>query len=153
MFPCELQERAAQHTLSIRFRAAAQDLPAHLGRIYGSVMQHLETLGEQDTGAAYAAFHNMDMQNLDMEAGFPVSRSLPGKDDIQAGQIPAGMFAVCHYTGPYDQVGPAYEQLMQFIMERGYTVAGPAYEWYFDGPDVPPQDSRTDIVFPVMRVE
>jgi effector-binding domain-containing protein len=151
MYPCELKERSVQHTLSIRFRSPVQDLPVHLGRIYGSIMHYLETLGEEDTGAAFAAYYNMDMQDLDVEAGFPVARPLPGKGDIQAAEIPGGMFAICHYTGPYDQVGPAYEQLMRFVRERGYTAGGVAYEWYFDGPDVPPQDTRTDIVFPVTR--
>ncbi len=153
MYPCELQEQAARHALSIRFRSAVQDLPAHFERVYGSIMQYLGALGEEHTGAAFAAYYNMDMQSLDVEAGFPVARPLPGKGDIRATEIPAGMFAVCHYTGPYDQVGPAYEQLMQFIKEKGYTVSGAAYEWYLNGPcDVSPQDLKTDIVLPVMRI-
>ncbi len=151
MYPCELKEQAAQHALSIRFRSPVQDLGVHFGRIYGGIMQYLAILGEQPTGAPFAAYYNMDMQDLDIEAGFPVARPLPGKGDIQATEIPGGMVAVCHYTGPYDQVGPAYEQLSQFIRERGYAAAGAAYEWYFDGPEVPPQDTRTDIVFPLKR--
>ena len=153
MYPCELQEHAPRHTVSIRFRSPEQELPVRFGRVWSSIGEYLGALGEPPVGPPFAIYYNMDMQDLDIEAGVPLARPLPGKGDIQAGHIPGGVFAICHYTGPYDQVGPAYEQLVQFVRERGYAVAGAAYEWYFDGPDVPPQDSRTDIVFPVTRVE
>jgi len=149
MYPCEMKEQDARHVLSVRFRASVQDLPRHFDRIYGSIIQYLETLGEQPTGEPFAAYFNMDMQNLDIEAGFPVAKPLPGKGDIQSSAIPGGMAAVCHYTGPYDGVGPAYEQLSQFIKDQGYTPIGPAYEWYLSEPDVPSQDIRTDLMFPV----
>jgi effector-binding domain-containing protein len=138
--------------LAIRFRAPVPDLPRHFGRVYGAIMQYLEELGEPHTGAAFAAYYDMDMQNLDIEAGFPVSRPLPGKGEIQSGEIPAGTYAICHYTGPYDGVGPAYEELTQYVKEKGYAVGGVCYEWFLNGPDVPPQDLKTDIAFPVIPV-
>jgi effector-binding domain-containing protein len=152
MNPCEIKELPARPTLSIRFRAAEQELPGHFGRVYGAISQYLRELGEQHVGAAFAAYHTMDMQNLDVEAGFPVSRPLPDRGDIRAGKIPGGMVAICHYTGPYDKVGTAYEDLTQFVKEKGYTPAGVCYEWYLNGPGVPPQDLKTDIVFPVTFV-
>lgn len=150
MYPCEIREQAAQHVLSIRFRAPVQDLPTHFGRIYGSIMQYMGTLGGQDTGAAFAVYYNMDMQDMDVEAGFPVTKPLPGKGDIQAREIPAGTVAICHYTGPYENMRPAYDQLTQFAQNEGYTIGGPIYEFYLNGPDeVPPEELKTDIVFPV----
>jgi effector-binding domain-containing protein len=112
-------------------------------------MEHLEALGEYPTGEPFAAYFNMDMQDLDIEAGFPVAKPLPGKGEIQPGEIPGGMAAICHYTGPYSGVAPAYEQLSQFLTDEGFTPIGPAYEWYLSEPDVPPQDIKTDIAFPV----
>jgi hypothetical protein len=44
--------------------------------------------GEQPAGPAFVAHHNMDMQNLDIEQGFPVSKPLPAKGEIQPGEIP-----------------------------------------------------------------
>ena len=38
----------------------------------------------------FAAYYNMDMSALDVEAGFPVSKNLPGKDNIKAGKIDGG---------------------------------------------------------------
>ncbi|MCZ7539654.1 MAG: GyrI-like domain-containing protein [Anaerolineae bacterium] len=154
MYPCELQEQPARPTLSIRFRSPVQDLSTHFGRIWGSLIEYLGTLGEHPTGAPFAAYYNMDMQDLDIEAGFPVARPLPGKGEIQATEIPGGMFAICHYTGPYNQVGPAYGELTQFVQQQGYAPSGAAYEWYLNDPSaVPPQELKTDVAFPVTRVE
>lgn len=152
MFPCELKEQAAQPTLSIRFHAPAQELPQQLGRVFGAIGQYISEAGGVPAGGVYAAYHNMDMQNLDMEAGFTVLNPLPGKGDIQAGTIPAGTFAICHYTGPYEQLALPYEELAQFVKDKGYTAGEVVYEWYLNGPETPPQDLKTDIVFPVTRV-
>lgn len=153
MIDCELKEQPRVHTLSVRFRAPVQDLPQHFGRIYGRVLEYLILLGEAHAGAAFAAYHNMDMQDLDVEAGFPVSRPLAAMGDIHPGEIPGGLFAIGHYTGPYDRLGPAYTALTEFIQQQGYAICGPAFEWYLNGPETPPEDLKTDIVFPVMPAE
>jgi effector-binding domain-containing protein len=149
-YQCELLERPSQPTLSVRFRAPVQELSQHFGRIYGGIMQYLGELGEHPTGAPFAAYYNMDMQDLDVEAGFPVSKSLPARDDIQPGQLPGGKAATCLYVGPYDQVGPAWEALSQWITEHGHEAAGPAYEMYLNDPNQqPPQEPITQLVLPL----
>ena len=56
------------------------------------------------------------------------------------------------HIGPYDTVGPAYEALTQYVKANGYEPAGPAYEFYFSGPETPPEEIRTQIAFPVKAV-
>ncbi|MCC6906126.1 MAG: GyrI-like domain-containing protein [Anaerolineae bacterium] len=151
MFPCEIHEEPARSALSVRFRAPMQELPSHFERAYGILIGYLAELGEAHAGGVYAAYHNMDMQNLDVEAGFTVARPVPGRGEISACTIPAGSYAICHYTGPYNGVSPAYENLMAFISARGYTIMGPPFEWYLNGPEAPPQELKTDIVFLVKQ--
>lgn len=153
MFPCAIRECALRHTLSIRFRSPVQDLPKHFGRIYAAIGQYIGELHERPAGGVYAAYYNLDMQDMDIEAGYTTLKPLPGKGEIQAGEIPGGMFGICNYTGPYDEIGPAYELLTQYIAEHGYRPSGVAYEWYLNGPaDVPPQYLKTDIAVPVTPV-
>ena len=147
---CQLIERPAQQVLSVRFRAAVQDLSGHFERIYGAIGQYLGELGEQPAGHPFAAYYNMDMQDLDVEAGFPVGRPLPGKGDIQAAEMPGGKAATCLHVGPYDAVGPAYEALAQFIKDNGREASGVAYEMYLNDPrQQPPQEPMTQIVMPL----
>ncbi len=148
-YTCELKQQTAQPALSVRTHAAAQDLPQLFGKAFGAIMQYLGELGEQPTGMPYAAYYNMDMQNLDVEIGFPVARKIPGKAEIQPSEFPGGKLASVMHIGPYDQVGPAYDALTQWVKENGYEATGVAYELYYSEPDTPPQEIRTEIVFPL----
>jgi effector-binding domain-containing protein len=149
-YKCEVVEQPPQSTLSIRTTTHVKDLPQELGKAYGAIAQYLGQLGEQPAGAPYAAYFNMDMSNLEVEIGFPVSRPLPNKDDIQSGEIPAGSYARCLYTGPYNEIEPAYNALTAWVKENGHEVTGVAYEFYLNDPgEVDPQELLTQIVFPL----
>jgi effector-binding domain-containing protein len=149
-YNCEVIDRPAQPVLSIRTRGAAQDLPAILGQAYGAIAQYLGQLGQAPAGAPFVAYYNMDMQNVDMEIGFPVAKPLAGKGNIQASEIPGGKAGTCLYIGPYDKMVPAYETLTQWMQAQGYTPTGVSYEIYLNDPQqVPPEALQTQIVFPI----
>ena len=99
-------------------------------------MQYLGELGEYPVGAPFVAYYNMDMQDLDMEIGFPVSKPLPDRGEIKSSALPAGKIAATMHIGPYDTVGPAYEALTQYAQANGYAPSGVAlYEFYFSDSD------------------
>lgn len=148
-YQCKVKEQSAQPVLSVRTHAAVQDLPALFGKIYGAIMQYLAELGEQPAGMPFTAYHNMDMQNLDLEIGFPVARKLAGKGEIQASEFPGGKLASVMHIGPYDQLGAAYDALGKWVQAQGYVPTGAMYEMYYDGPETPPQETRTEILMPV----
>jgi len=149
-YNCELIKQEPQPTLSIRARTNIKNLPQELGKAYGAIGQYLGQLGEQPSGASYAAYFNWDMSDLDVEIGFPVSKSLPGKDDIQSGDMPAGRYARCTYTGPYKEIEPAYNALTEWVKEHGYEATGVAYEFYLNDPgEVSPSELLTQVIFPL----
>jgi effector-binding domain-containing protein len=119
-------------------------------KAYSAIAQYLQEQGEHPESPAYAAYYNMDMQNLDVEIGFPVSRKLQGKKDIKTSKIPAGNYASCVFTGPYSDIEPAYNALLQWIKENEYEVTGIAYELSLNDPDItPPNELKTEILFPL----
>ena len=149
-YNCEIEERKAQDVLSVRTKASVQDLPQVMGKVYGNIAQYLGEMGECPAGPPFATYYNMDMQNLDVEIGFPVSKNLQGKNDIKASKIPAGEYASCVFTGPYSDIEPAYNALSHWIKENRYEVTGIAYEFYLNDPDVtPPNELKTEILFPL----
>ncbi|MFL7868882.1 MAG: GyrI-like domain-containing protein [Anaerolineales bacterium] len=149
-FHCEIKEQAAQPTLSIRKRTPIDGLPQLLGESYGKIAGYLAELGTQPDGAPFAAYYNMDMQDLDVEIGFPVTEPVPSKGDIQASQIPGGKLAIALHTGPYGEIGPAYDALTQFAKEQGCEPTGVSYEFYLNDPqETSPQDLKTQIIFPL----
>ena len=152
-YQCELIDRPAQATLSVRGRMPVQALSLFFARAFGAIAQYLGELGQHPVGPPYSAYYNTDMQDLDVEAGFPVARPLPGRGDIQAGHLPGGQAASCLHIGPYDQIAPAYEALAQFVQAQGRTPSGMVYELYLNDPaQTPPQQLQTQIVLPLQPV-
>jgi effector-binding domain-containing protein len=149
-FQCEFVEQPAQLVLSIRRRTPVQELQKVLGDAYGAIGQYLGELGQAPSGAPFVVYYNMDMQDLDVEVGFPVSDPLPGKGPIAASEIPGGRFATCLYTGPYPEMAPAYEALTQLVKDNGLEATGASIESYLNDPtQTAPQALQTLIRFPL----
>jgi len=149
-YKCEIKDLPIQPVLSIRARCAVENLPKLLGASFGAVAQQIGSFGEAPAGAPFVAYYNMEMQNLDIEIGFPVSRPLTGEGNIQPSQIFGGKVATCLYVGPYGDIGPAYEALTQHVKEKGLEASGVAYEFYLNDPQtVQPAELQTQIYFPL----
>ena len=148
---CQIENRAAQHIVSVRTRTPVSAMAAVIGPLYGRIMAYVSELGAAPTGAPFVAYYNMDMADLDIEVGFPVDRALPSRGDLAAGVLAAGDYGSCMHIGPYDQVGPAYNALTEFIQQQGRTPTGVAYEFYFNSPqETAPEQLQTLVVFPLV---
>jgi len=86
----ELTEQPAQPVLSMRTRTAVGNLPQELGKAYQAIIQYLNEIGEKPLDAAFAAYYNMDMEDLDVEMGFPVPRPLAEKVKLNQVKFPRG---------------------------------------------------------------
>jgi effector-binding domain-containing protein len=149
-YQCQFINLPARPALSIRTNTAMSELPQAIGKAYAAIAQYLGEMGEEPAGLPFAAYFNMDIQNLDVEMGFPVSKQLPGKGNIQSGEIPGGKIATCVHTGPYSEMAPAYHALTQYVQDNGFETTGVAYEMYLNDPDsTPPPEVKTQIVFPL----
>ena len=147
-FNCQIENREPQPVLAVRTRTGVGNLQQEMGRAFGMIAGYLGEIGEYPAGAPYAAYYNMDMQDLDLEIGFPVARELPGKGAINPGQIPGGKVATCMHTGPYGEVGPAFEALMEYVKAEGCEATGVAYEMYLNDPqEVPEAELQTLVMF------
>ncbi|OGO37956.1 MAG: transcriptional regulator [Chloroflexi bacterium RBG_16_57_11] len=149
-YNCELTQKEAQPVLSIRSRSVVQAMPELMGRCFGSVAKYLGELGEAPAGMPFAAFYNMDMNDLDVEIGFPVGRALPGRGEVQPSEIPGGWQATLFFTGRYDAMTPAYQALTEFVKASGHEPTGVAYEMYLNDPSgLSPEQAQTLIMFPL----
>lgn len=129
-YPCAVETQAAQPVLYVRTRGAMQSLPQIIGAGYAAIGAYLAEAGATPVGPPYVAYHNADLQDLDVEMGFPVAGPLPGKGKVQYRILPACRVATCLFTGPYDQMGRAYEALQAWMAAEGLAPAVQMYEWY-----------------------
>lgn len=149
-YQIELSDSPVQPTMAIRTRTSVTDLPRTLAKIYPAIAQHIIQIGEQLAGPGYTAYYNMDMNDLDIEAGFITTKTLPGQGEIFASQIPAGKQVSCMYKGTYTQMALVYDAMNEWMAKNNYVPTGIVYELYYNSPgEVPETELLTKIVFPV----
>ncbi len=150
IFDLKCEETNAQPVLSIRTKTSLENLPQTIGESYGKIMEYMAQLGEQPADAPFTAYYNLDMQDLDVEMGFPVSKPFPGKGEIAPGEIPRGKAVTCMYKGPYSQMEEPYNDIFKWISEQDAEPTGVYYEYYYNSPaDVPESELLTKIVIPL----
>lgn len=145
----ELLKQMEQSALTIRTRTKIQDLPMLIGQSYGKLAGYLKEIGEMLTDVPFVAYHNMDMQDLDVEIGFPVSRPLPEKDDMKPSIIPGETVVFCMHLGKYSDLEQTYGDIVKWMEENGYQPTGTSYEYYYNGPEFPEDQWITRIVMGV----
>ena len=137
--------------LVIRKVTSVNDLPQEIGKAYHQIAAYLNELGEQPAGVPFVAYYNLDMENLDVEMGFPVSRKLPACGEIKSSSLPIGPVVQTTFTGPYEEMAPVYEEMGQFVKDNGHETSGISIEYYLTGPDIPAEEQVTRIVFPIKK--
>jgi len=152
--PVELEEKDPQPALVIHSRITGQELPAFLGEAYGKIMNFLGPQAESLAIWAFVAFYNMDMQDLEIDAGFTLVKEMAGEGEIQSSFIPGGPQISCMHYGPYEACSEAYEAMNAWISENGHQATGVAYEFYLNDPQtVSPDQIATQIVFPLKSMQ
>lgn len=138
-YEIKILELPDQPTLVMRTTTSVEKLPEFFSRAYSGIMAYLGELSEQPSGMPFCAYFNLDMSALKVEAGFPVSRSIEGKGDLEAGMIPGGRYISTVHEGAYDKVQPAYDALTEWAEENGEEPTGIAYEYYLNDPSEGPE--------------
>jgi effector-binding domain-containing protein len=147
---CTLINQPATPALIIRTRAPVFRLAKVFGEAYAVLEKYLAEIGEKPADAPFGAYFNMNMFSLDIAIGFPVRKPLPGKEKVQAYEIPAGKAAVAMHIGPYGKVGAAYKAIDSFLRANHLTKTGVCYEFYLNDPTTtPPDQLQTRVMFPL----
>ncbi|HEX9061507.1 MAG TPA: GyrI-like domain-containing protein [Clostridia bacterium] len=144
----EVVETAEQPVLSIKAVTSAANLQQDIGNAYDKIKAYLKELGEDPSDAPFAAYFNMDMEKLEVEMGFPVSKKLNGKDNISASVIPPSKMAICIYKGSYTEMKSAYDAMSKWMEDNRHIPSGVVYEFYYNSPlEVPESELLTKICF------
>jgi AraC family transcriptional regulator len=131
-----------------------------VGETIAALLKWVQEKGVEVSGPPFGVYHDnpetVPPESTRFEAGIPVPEGT--EDDEEAGvavKTWGGMLAAkTLYTGPYDQVGPTYGSLGEWVFANGYRIAGPAVEFYLNDPNqVPPEFLQTQVCFVVEKVE
>ncbi|UCG42303.1 MAG: GyrI-like domain-containing protein [candidate division WOR-3 bacterium] len=131
-----------------------------VGETMDELLQWVQDKGVEVTGPAFGVYYDnpetTPPESTRFEFGVPVPEGTGGDDEagVQVKTWGSRLAAKALFTGPYDQVGPTYGALGQWIQQNGYRMAGPTIEVYLNDPNqVPPESLQTRVCFIVEKSE
>lgn len=173
-YEVEVKEVAAQHVAVLRRRVTAETIGDDVGAAFGTLMGAVGASGVGFAGPPFLVMTEVvdpDGGAGAIEVGIPVAGPYPagageaGPGETGAGEagpgevegavvgmeVPAHLVAATLHRGRYDEEGPAYAALEQWVQSHGHASAGPPREVYLTSPeDTPdPADYLTEIQFPI----
>ncbi|MFP4563417.1 MAG: GyrI-like domain-containing protein [Spirochaetia bacterium] len=145
----EIIETKDRHTAAVRLRTPVSELPQVMGKVYGEIAGFMGKKGISFAGPPFALYYNMDMNDLDVEIGFPTAERIEGEGRVQPGTLPGGPAATAKHVGPYATIEDTYNALTAFVKDKGLAAEdGCMYEEYLNSPeDTPPEKLETNIYF------
>ena len=146
----KLREFPVHHEAVESITCSARDLPQRLGRTYSEVAQWAARRGVH-LSKPFARYTTFTADSCTLEAGFVVDRTVPDNDERVHQKDDGGYTAFTMlYVGPYTSLGKVYDAIKEQIHVHGYAASGPPIEYYLTTPDTPPQEQKTEIVWPVV---
>lgn len=144
-----LVEQSEQHVLSIRTTIHFNDYPKVARQAYGKIAEYAAQSDLLLSGGPFVCYHNTDLENLDVEMGFPVAKPVPGNGEITGHTIPVRRAVSGIFLGAYEDTDPLMMEIMQWITGHGYEQQGTIYNYYLNDEERPASDLLTQIVVPV----
>ena len=138
-------------TAVIRHVVPMDRLPEVFDRSFGALAAAVSAPGAGVAGPAFALYHGLPTDTVDLEVGFPTQRAVRADGDVVASALPGGRVARAVHAGSFDGLGAAWGRLRSWIDDQGLTAGETFWEVYLTQPtqDMDPADLRTELNWPV----
>lgn len=145
-----VKELPEQHLLTIRKTIAFfEEYAEFMGNAVDIIQRQIEKNGALTSSGPIVCFHNIDLEELDVEIGFVTPRRIDAMGEVHSVTLPIRTIAVTIDRGPYEKQDPTLEELMKWIPEHGYEAVGGIYYHYLNGEDQPENEYLTEMCIPV----
>jgi effector-binding domain-containing protein len=138
-------------TAVIRRVVPMDGLPEFFDGSFGALAAVVRAQDAGVAGPAFALYHRMPTDTVDLEVGFPTLRAVEPAGDVQASSLPGGRVARVVHAGSFDGLGAAWERLGTWIGAQGLAPGEAFWEVYLTepSPDMDPAELRTELNWPV----
>ena len=138
----------------IKRRATLAEMPAVMAEGFGALSQLFAKARAGMAGAPLAHYLEYDATSATFELGFPVDTEK--LDDLRAegltiGHTPEGQTMTATHIGPYDTIVRTYDVMTMAMKKQGLSGSKDMWERYLSPPDTPPDQIRTDVLWPVSK--
>ena len=140
-----------QYAAVIRLTTPRTEIQNVMGPGMQELMAAVAAQGIAAAGPIFSHHLKMDPDIFDFELGVPVTSPIAAVGRVQAGHLRATTVARTNYRGPYEGLGPAWGEFIQWIDAEGYTPAPDLWECYVTGPESDPDPAtwRTELNRPL----
>ena len=97
---------------------------------------------------------SFDPQKAHYEVCYPISGKVKGEGEVKGKELEKGAFACITHSGPVEKLPDAYREILKWIEENGYQIAGSTREIYHKGTGEAgggPQEVIIEVQFPVRK--
>ena len=145
-------QSVAQPTAVIRLTIPREEIQKVMEPAMNEVMATVGAQGITPAGPMYSYHLRMDPAVFDFEVGVPVSAPVSPSGRVTMSEVPAVRVARTVYRGPYEGLGPAWEEFMAWIAGEGHTQGPDLWEVYLSGPESDPDPAtyRTELNRPLV---
>jgi len=146
----EIVELPSETVAVVRSVVPMDGLSAFFGEAFERVAGAVPAAGGRIAGPAFAWYHAMPGETVDVSAGFVVAGDVHVPDGgVQVLERPGGRALVTVHAGPYEGLGGAWAELASAVVARGWQGRDDVWEEYLTEPTVDPSALRTRLVMPL----
>ncbi|GAB91935.1 GyrI-like domain-containing protein [Gordonia rhizosphera] len=145
--PC-IHTLPAWTAAGIRAVVPMSELPTVFPETFDKVARLVTAAGGMVVGPAYARYFGMPTDVVDMEIGFGIAAPVESEELVVTAH-PTRRAVIATHIGPYDTLAESYEKLMPWLESQDLDLDDSMFEFYDTGPEVPPADTVTRLVFPL----
>ena len=129
-------------------------VPKILGEAYDATYAHIREHGGADLTPCIALWHTSadTYTDEDAEAVVPIDRVLPESDRVKVYELGGGTVAAAVLHGDFSGFKQVHVALLRWIESNGYRIAGPIREVYLRHDPSRPDESVTEIQYPVAKL-
>jgi effector-binding domain-containing protein len=147
-YQIELKTQARRDIAVVKFSASEAEIAQRIGAAFGAVQAYLARAGFPMQGPAVARY-TLGPERFDVASGFIVSSPIQGDGNVVPDELPECDAAVTNHIGAYSELPAAYSAIQTWMRANGREPAEFMWEEYWSGPSTPPEQTRTDVVWPV----
>jgi effector-binding domain-containing protein len=144
-------QSVAQATAVIRLTIPKEEIRKVMEPAMNEVMSTLAAQNITVAGPMFSHHFRMDPAVFDFEVGVPITKPVSPSGRVMMSQLPSAKVARTVYRGPYEGLGPAWEEFMAWIAAEGHEPGPDLWEIYMSGPESDPDPTtyRTELNRPL----
>ncbi len=151
--PC-IKEVPSQRVVSIREIGTYEEtIPRLMKQSFGMLFSPENQRAQvRVTGPPMFICHDDEekAEDADIEIAIPIAGNVTVGEGYEVKTLDGGRMVSYLYKGPYEEVGPAFAAVMEYISREGLKMNGPSRELFLNDPkEVPESELLSEIQIPV----